>query len=132
MLANYSQFFLTGPQALSDAHTYLFDERERLLALQAENDQLRLQEAEDRQRIKQLLALTRPAEQHILYQQENTVQANTVFPRQQRSKSPARSQEGGERILRTVYLPAAQTESLSLKCEALQAQLQEQVRIGAG
>lgn len=30
-------------QALSDAHTYLFEERERLLALQAENDALRLQ-----------------------------------------------------------------------------------------
>lgn len=32
-------------QALSDAHTYLFEERERLLALQAENDSLRLQGA---------------------------------------------------------------------------------------
>ena len=30
-------------KALSDAHTYLFEERERLLVLQAENDELRLQ-----------------------------------------------------------------------------------------
>lgn len=30
-------------QALSDAHTFLFEERQRLLTLQAENDELRLQ-----------------------------------------------------------------------------------------
>ena len=30
-------------QALSDAHAFLFEERQRLLALQAENDELRLQ-----------------------------------------------------------------------------------------
>ncbi len=30
-------------QALSDAHAFLFEERQRLLTLQAENDELRLQ-----------------------------------------------------------------------------------------
>lgn len=30
-------------KALSDSHTYLFEERERLLTLQAENDELKLQ-----------------------------------------------------------------------------------------
>jgi coiled-coil domain-containing protein 77 len=35
----------------------VFDERQRLLALQAENDQLRLQELQDRKSIQQLLAL---------------------------------------------------------------------------
>ena len=38
-------------KALSDAHTYVFDERERFLKLQAENDELKLQEVEDRKRI---------------------------------------------------------------------------------
>ena len=42
-------------QALSDAHAFLFEERQRLLALQAENDELRLQEIEDRKRIQQLI-----------------------------------------------------------------------------
>lgn len=42
-------------QALSDAHAFLFEERQRLLTLQAENDELRLQEIEDRKRIQQLL-----------------------------------------------------------------------------
>ena len=41
-------------QALSDAHAFLFEERQRLLALQAENDELRLQEIEDRKRIQQV------------------------------------------------------------------------------
>lgn len=127
-------------QALSDAHTYLFDERERLLALQAENDALRLQEGEDRQRIKQLLSLSRPSEQQVVLQQENAGRpSNLVLPRapaagaaaaQHRStRSPRRAGgEGGERVLRTIYLPAAQTEPLTLKCETLQAQLQEQVQ----
>ncbi|KAG2498150.1 hypothetical protein HYH03_003908 [Edaphochlamys debaryana] len=44
-------------KALSDAHNFLFDERQRLLALQAENDDLRLQEIQDRKNIQQLLSL---------------------------------------------------------------------------
>ncbi|GAX72690.1 hypothetical protein CEUSTIGMA_g146.t1 [Chlamydomonas eustigma] len=42
-------------KALSDAHAFLFEERQRLLTLQAENDELRLQEIEDRKRIQQLI-----------------------------------------------------------------------------
>lgn len=54
-------------QALSDAHTHLFEERQRLLDIQAENDELKLQELEDRKRIQHLLALTEPVEQEITY-----------------------------------------------------------------
>ena len=129
---------LASLQALSDAHTYLFEERERLLKLQADNDQLKLQEVEDRTRIKQLLALTRPVEQQVRYGQENGPQAAVIFPR---GRSPSRRTGGtgasgsssgadGERMLRTVYLPTAQAETLALKCEALQAQLAEQKRFG--
>ncbi|EFN52358.1 hypothetical protein CHLNCDRAFT_138772 [Chlorella variabilis] len=147
-------------KALSDAHTYLFEERERLLALQAENDSLRLQEVEDRARIKQLLSLTRPVEHKVVYGSENGPHSNAVFPRSSggasgvgssgSSRSPRRgaraggagggSRESGvppaggpapERILRTVYLPTAQGEALALRCEALQAQLAEQKRFAA-
>ena len=87
-----------------------------------------MQELEDRQRIKQLLSLTRPGGQHVVYQQENMTHSSVILPPQQRSKSPgAKGRDAGERILRTVYLPAPQTEPLSLKCDALQAQLHEQV-----
>jgi hypothetical protein len=44
-------------QAVSDAHTHLFEERERLLQLRAENDALRAQEVADRARIQRLLSL---------------------------------------------------------------------------
>lgn len=113
-------------QALSDAHTFLFEERERLLAVTAENDsgldgcwipcdhaamlaalpchvqhatsclhtstsfsaaELRLQECEDRARIKQLLSLTRAVEQRVVYARgggsgtENGPHTTTVLPR---------------------------------------------------
>lgn len=44
-------------QALASSQTFIFEERERLLALQAENADLRLQEAEDRARINCLVAM---------------------------------------------------------------------------
>lgn len=44
-------------KALSDAHTFLYDERQQVLKLAAENDELRIQEVEDRKRIQHLLAL---------------------------------------------------------------------------
>ena len=49
-------------QALSDAKLALFDERERVAQLHAENDMLKIQELEDRQRIQQLLSLTEPVD----------------------------------------------------------------------
>lgn len=78
-------------KALSDANVYLYDEREQVrhnsvfhthtmqpiqprthtltacqvLKLQAENDQLKIQELEDRRRIQHLLALTQPVTQEV-------------------------------------------------------------------
>lgn len=140
-------------QALSDAHTFLFEERERLLAVTADNDsewvqpgrpncallppfscciavplqllistllhqplaELRLQECEDRARIKQLLSLTRPVEQRVVYARsggsggaENGPKTTTVLPGSgttttcssgskspRRSGSSSRSQQSG-------------------------------------
>lgn len=145
-------------QALSNAHTYLFEERERLLALQAESDALRLQEVEDRARIKQLLSLTQPVEHKVVYsgiENDSGPQSSVVFPRGSsgcssggggsRGRSPRRgaaapaAQQAQQHqqslqqrsILRTVYLPTAQSEALALKCEALAAQLAEQKRFAA-
>lgn len=44
-------------QALASSQTFIFEERERLLVLQAENADLRLQEAEDHARINCLVAM---------------------------------------------------------------------------
>lgn len=52
-------------QAVSEAQAYIFEERDRLLALQADNENLRRQEHQDRRRIEQLLALTSSARHHF-------------------------------------------------------------------
>jgi len=129
-------------KALSDAHTYLFEERQRLLDLQAENDELKLQEMDDRKRIQHLLALTEPVEQEITYGRDtkadtfkllptksSRVQGNTITgvprPNPPHMHQPV---QPCERVMRTVYLPTTNVESLLLKCESLQAQLNEQKR----
>ena len=117
-------------QALSDAHTYLFEERDRLLKLQSENDELRLQEVEDRKRIRHLLAMHGPMEQEITYNRDGKPNTVTVYPRRGQENNAKRGNQAdaSERVMRTVYLPAANADNLMLKVESLQAQLNEQVR----
>lgn len=129
-------------KALSDAHAYLFDERQRLLELQAENDALKLQEMEDRKRIQHLLALTEPVEQEITYARQGRPDTFHLLPKQPPMGGHNATVSGGartpahmaqptqacERVMRTVYLPTSNVESLLLKCESLQAQLNEQKR----
>ncbi len=117
-------------QALSDAHTYLFEERDRLLKLQSENGELRLQEVEDRKRIRHLLAMHGPMEQEITYNRDGKPNTVTVYPRrgQENNAKRASQADASERVMRTVYLPAANADNLMLKVESLQAQLNEQVR----
>ena len=54
-------------RALSDANILLFDEREQVLKLQAENDRLKVNEQEDRRRIQHLLSLTQPVTQEVTF-----------------------------------------------------------------
>lgn len=54
-------------KALSDMQVFLFQERENVLRLYAENDRLKLQELEDRKKIQHLLSLTCPSETEITY-----------------------------------------------------------------
>lgn len=142
-------------QALSDAQQFLFEERQRLLLLQAENDELKLQEIQDRQRIQQLLAMTQPLEQTVTYKQGGAPSSVTAYPAAAaaaaagRAGSPAKAGArggrsgqqqpqhgaaaagsgggGGERVLRTVFLPTVDSDFLLMKVESLQAQLNEQV-----
>lgn len=52
-------------KAVADAKLYLLDEREQVLKLQTENDDLKTQEVEDRRRIAHLLALTEPMSHEV-------------------------------------------------------------------
>lgn len=90
-----------------------------------------VQETEDRKRIAHLLALTQPVEQEITYFRGAKPDKMTVFPRATagpavphpaKPSSPGKRQHVGspERVMRTVYLPSANTDAMMLKIESLQ------------
>lgn len=54
-------------KALSDMQVYLFQEREHVLRLYAENDRLKIREIEDRKKIQQLLSLSKATAPEITY-----------------------------------------------------------------
>ncbi len=54
-------------KALSDMQVYLFQERENVLRLFAENDRLKIRELEDRKKIQHLLSLTKPSDTEVTY-----------------------------------------------------------------
>lgn len=66
-------------KALSDMQVYLFQEREHVLRLFAENDRLKIQEVEDRKRIQHLLTLSQPLGGEITYFRKKTSQKPVVI-----------------------------------------------------
>ena len=54
-------------KALSDMQVYLFQEREHVLRLYAENDRLKIHELEDRKKIQKLLSLSKTTTPEITY-----------------------------------------------------------------
>lgn len=54
-------------KALSDMQVYLFQEREHVLRLYAENDRLKIRELDDRKKIQHLISLSRGGEAEITY-----------------------------------------------------------------
>ena len=127
-------------EALSESHVRLFEERERFLALQSQNDALRLQEAEDRSRIHQLLALSQPVERGVEYSVHDGPQTMVTFPGSGGGAGGAAetasgggagggSQGGRGVVTQTVYLPNANAESLLLALESLQARAKSQAEV---
>ena len=136
-------------RALSDSHVFLWDEREKLQKLQAENDEFKIQELEDRRRIQHLLSLVEPVTQDVTYQRSVPPDTLTVKPhaRATTSAAPAgaaQSNRGGpvavskggghgdgegSRVLRTIYMPNEKVDSLLLTIESLRTQMQEQERL---
>lgn len=129
-------------KALSHANGYLYDEREHVLKLQAENEQLKVQEIEDRKRIQHLLSLAQPVTQEVTFfrdcrpeklqsaasrqtsSKNNALESAATACRDASGDKGAKSANGpSERILRTVYLPSDQAEALVKKVESLEKQL---------
>ncbi|NXG64923.1 CCD77 protein, partial [Hemiprocne comata] len=130
-------------KALSDMQVYLFQEREHVLRLYAENDRLKIRELEDRKKIQRLLALVGTNKGEITYFHTEPPHKVTVLQR------PAKSRESREQndtprtgTKRDTSKPAAieekpqsperyqrDNQTLLLQVEALQAQLEEQTRL---
>lgn len=92
-------------QALSSSQAYIFEERDRLLQLQAENDELRLQEVEDRHRLEHMLALLDAQKSH--------------------KASAAGRKDKDSALVHELSGPDA--DILRMRVESLQSQLTEQV-----
>jgi coiled-coil domain-containing protein 77 len=54
-------------KAISDMQVFLFQEREQVLKLYAENDRLKIQELQDRKKINRLLSLAGVNENEVTY-----------------------------------------------------------------
>jgi len=110
-------------RSLQDAQQQVLAERQHVLDVTMDNDALRLQELEDRRKIQHLLAVTQPV-----------IQETTRFRKSVPEKvtKPSRPQSAGApqtRVLRTVFMPNEQVDTLMLTVEALRAQLDEQARL---
>uniref|UniRef100_A0A8C0G3S7 Coiled-coil domain containing 77 n=1 Tax=Chelonoidis abingdonii TaxID=106734 RepID=A0A8C0G3S7_CHEAB len=118
-------------KALSDMQVYLFQEREHVLRLYAENDRLKIRELEDRKKIQHLLALVGTDKGEITYFHKEPPHkvrpfiGNSLFLWQTFTSKPAAKGEKPESPER--YHRDNQT--LLLQVEALQAQMEEQTRL---
>ena len=137
-------------KALSDMQVFLFQEREHVLRLYAENDRLKIKELEDRKRIQHLLSLTgQPTvggETTYFFQDKS---APTVIIQEHRRKKMAatgsnpqtgRGPGGHKAMTKASTKPSGgdtkatevaheDHETLLLTVESLKAQLEEQTRL---
>uniref|UniRef100_A0ACB8FNB5 Uncharacterized protein n=1 Tax=Sphaerodactylus townsendi TaxID=933632 RepID=A0ACB8FNB5_9SAUR len=132
-------------KALSDMQVYLFQEREHVLRLYAENDRLKIRELEDRKKIQHLLALVGTDNGEITYFHKEPPHKVTVSQRLTKSRDPYEPNENSSLktgIRSSTSKPTAKggtsesaeryqrdNQTLLLQVEALQAQLEEQARL---
>ncbi|NXE89858.1 CCD77 protein, partial [Menura novaehollandiae] len=126
-------------KALSDMQIYLFQEREHVLRLYAENDRLKIRELEDRKRIQHLLALVGTDEEVTYFHNEPP---HKVTIPQRPAESHEQDDASSTGTERSTSKPAAKAEkpesperyprdnqTLLLQVKALQAQIEEQTRL---
>ncbi|XP_068714597.1 coiled-coil domain-containing protein 77-like [Montipora foliosa] len=134
-------------KALSDMQVYLFQEREHVLRLYAENDRLKIRELEDRKKIQQLLSLSKTTAPEITYFHHQPPAKAIVSQHHHPSDSEGRSGRrrpltgrgpGGHKRDSTGNIRPAKSiaensednnQSLLLQIESLQAQLEEQTKL---
>ena len=83
-------------KALSDMQVFLFQEREHVLRLYAENDRLKVRELQDRKKIQHLLALTQPVCSEITYFHKEPPAKVIVHQQQRKRQKVERVLQSGE------------------------------------
>lgn len=123
-------------KALSDMQVYLFQEREQVLRLYAENDRLKLQELQDRKKIHHLLQLSGLTEREVSYFMKEPPAKPVVEQRLPTKLQHLRKQRtlGKGTTAATPLTEEEQqynqdVDQLRLQVGALQAQLEEQTRL---
>ena len=139
-------------KALSDMQVFLFQEREHVLRLYAENDRLKIKELEDRKRIQHLLSLSRQpvVEGETTYFFKDKSAPRVVIQEHRRNKKSCSTSEptsekigrgpGGHKISVKPQTDCSRKENeeccthedhetLLLTVESLKAQLEEQTRL---
>ncbi|KAL5013990.1 hypothetical protein ScPMuIL_008260 [Solemya velum] len=132
-------------KALSDMQVYLFQEREHVLRLYAENDRLKIRELEDKKKIQQLLALGGTVDSEVSYFLKEPPAKAIIDQKHSSSSQRAAKTDNRQSRAKKKQLPLADrrrslspnpeekyqhdNEVLSLQVEALQSQLQEQTKL---
>ena len=131
-------------KALSDVQLYLFQEREHVLRLYAENDRLKIKELEDRKTIHHLLSL-QPVDQSetTYFIKPSNINNHLVAvvphhkpaagkPQQSKPRGFVREESDKAKPVETVRKQSElekENESLKLSCESLRVQLSEQIKL---
>lgn len=130
-------------KAISDMQVFLFQEREQVLKLYAENDRLKIQELQDRKKINRLLSLAGVNENEVTYFIKEPP-GKIIINQKYNSKSASSSSNSHEASSdKNAYGEAASQscgyansnkyprdyESLLLQINALETQIQEQTKL---
>eukprot|EP00826_Nyctotherus_ovalis_P008352 TRINITY_DN12158_c0_g2_i3.p1 TRINITY_DN12158_c0_g2~~TRINITY_DN12158_c0_g2_i3.p1 ORF type:complete len:411 (-),score=166.25 TRINITY_DN12158_c0_g2_i3:227-1459(-) len=122
-------------KAISDSHIALFEEKELVLRLRREGEELRAKAADDKRKMKELLALTDAGEKGITYYKDcrpglfssevvgkmESLNSGKENPKGKKvvGKVQLQAQRQPRQVLRTVVLPNEQITSLQLEVENL-------------
>ncbi|KAL3853667.1 hypothetical protein ACJMK2_017190 [Sinanodonta woodiana] len=130
-------------KALSDMQVYLFQEREHVLRLYAENDRLKIRELEDKKKIQQLLALgDTPDHEMTYFMKEPPAKAIVEEKTGRRPQSALDAKNRGKKKSQSSAVDKHPSISptpeerfkhdndiLMLQVESLQAQIQDQAKL---
>uniref|UniRef100_H3CME5 Coiled-coil domain containing 77 n=1 Tax=Tetraodon nigroviridis TaxID=99883 RepID=H3CME5_TETNG len=131
--------------ALSDMQVYLFQEREQVCRLYAENDRLKIRELEDRKKIQDLLSLAGPDAGEMTYflrepphkvtirqksadsqsEEHLSLRPTKLRPAETNRTKKSAKGENGEALERY----KSENQTLLLQVEALQVQMEEKTRL---